>query len=81
MTQSDAAQALLIIENSEEPYLSGLIYNCIVPGKKYMSVEGLSGGEKTIAGFTLILAIQKWVLKYIVWKFIFYLFNIPSEFY
>merc|ERR1712209_183384 len=44
-----SAQAFLGPENPEEPYLEGINYNCVAPGKRFQPMSNLSGGEKTIA--------------------------------
>uniref|UniRef100_A0A8C6T3Z6 Structural maintenance of chromosomes 1B n=1 Tax=Neogobius melanostomus TaxID=47308 RepID=A0A8C6T3Z6_9GOBI len=41
-TQNSSAQAILSAENPEEPYLGGIIYNCVAPGKRFMSMDNLS---------------------------------------
>lgn len=32
-------------ENPEEPYLEGISYNCVAPGKRFMPMDNLSGRE------------------------------------
>ncbi|XP_041651704.1 structural maintenance of chromosomes protein 1B isoform X2 [Cheilinus undulatus] len=56
--RNSSAQAILSAENSDEPYLGGINYNCIAPGKRFMSMDNLSGGEKAIAALALLFAIQ-----------------------
>ena len=56
VTQNDNAQAYLVPENSEEPYLGGFNYSCIAPGKKYQPMSAMSGGEKCLAAFAFIFA-------------------------
>ncbi|KAM9352307.1 structural maintenance of chromosomes protein 1B [Symphorus nematophorus] len=56
--RNSSAQAILSAENSEEPYLSGINYNCVAPGKRFMSMDNLSGGEKAIAALALVFAIH-----------------------
>ncbi|XP_008409065.1 structural maintenance of chromosomes protein 1B [Poecilia reticulata] len=53
-----SAQAILSAENPEEPYLGGINYNCVAPGKRFMSMDNLSGGEKAIAALALLFAIH-----------------------
>lgn len=53
-------QAILSAENPEEPYLSGINYSCVAPGKRFMSIDNLSGGEKAIAALALVFAIQRY---------------------
>ncbi|KAK0172483.1 hypothetical protein PV328_005794 [Microctonus aethiopoides] len=52
-----SAQALLYLENTEEPYLGGTHYDCTPPGKCY-NRKNLSGGEIAVAALSLIFAIQ-----------------------
>lgn len=42
----------------EEPYLDGIQYNCVAPGKRFRPMDNLSGGEKTVAALALIFAIH-----------------------
>ena len=51
-------QAFLGPENPEEPYLEGINYNCVAPGKRFQPMSNLSGGEKTIAALALLFAIH-----------------------
>ncbi|MCJ1353467.1 MAG: Structural maintenance of chromosomes protein 1 [Icmadophila ericetorum] len=51
-------QAYLDIEDSEEPYLSGLKYHAMPPLKRFRDMEHLSGGEKTMAALALLFAIH-----------------------
>ncbi|XP_061532831.1 structural maintenance of chromosomes protein 1B [Phycodurus eques] len=55
--RDNSAQAILSADNPEEPYLGGINYSCVAPGKRYMSMENLSGGEKAIASLALVFAI------------------------
>lgn len=52
-------QATLSAENPEEPYLGGISYNCVAPGKRFMAMDNLSGGEKSIAALALVFAIHR----------------------
>merc|ERR1719383_922902 len=54
------AQNMLGPENPEEPYLEGINYNCVAPGKRYRPMDNLSGGEKTVAALALLFAIQSY---------------------
>ncbi|XP_041794643.1 structural maintenance of chromosomes protein 1B [Chelmon rostratus] len=58
LCRNSSAQAILSAENPEEPYLSGINYSCVAPGKRFMSIDNLSGGEKAIAALALVFAIQ-----------------------
>lgn len=42
----------------EEPYLEGIAYNCVAPGKRFRPMDNLSGGEKTVAALALLFAIH-----------------------
>jgi len=61
LTKSTSAMALLTAENVEEPYLGGISYCCIAPGKPCKPMQSLSGGEKTVASIALIIALHRWV--------------------
>ena len=58
LARNDAAQAYLGPDNPEEPYLDGINYNCVAPGKRFQPMSNLSGGEKTIAALALLFAIH-----------------------
>lgn len=51
--------ALLYVDNTEEPYNGGVIYSPTPPCKRCMyEMDQLSGGEKTIAALSLLFAIH-----------------------
>ncbi|KLT43612.1 RecF/RecN/SMC protein [Cutaneotrichosporon oleaginosum] len=50
--------AFLSLEDSEEPYLAGVKYNTMPPGKRFVEIEQLSGGEKTMAALALLFSIH-----------------------
>lgn len=51
--------ALLYVDNSEEPYNGGVIYSPTPPGKRCMyEMDQLSGGEKTMAALSLLFSIH-----------------------
>lgn len=52
-------QAVLSADNPDEPYLAGINYNCVAPGKRFMSMDNLSGGEKVIASLALLFAVHR----------------------
>uniref|UniRef100_A0A7N6AXV2 Structural maintenance of chromosomes protein n=1 Tax=Anabas testudineus TaxID=64144 RepID=A0A7N6AXV2_ANATE len=56
--RNSSAQAILSADNPDEPYLGGINYNCVAPGKRFMSMDNLSGGEKAIAALALVFAIH-----------------------
>ena len=58
MSRNGSAQAFIGAENQEEPYLDGVSYNCVAPGKRFRPMDNLSGGEKTIAALALLFAIH-----------------------
>uniref|UniRef100_A0A914ZAR2 Structural maintenance of chromosomes protein n=1 Tax=Panagrolaimus superbus TaxID=310955 RepID=A0A914ZAR2_9BILA len=58
LSRNESAQAFLGPENQEEPYLDGINYNCVAPGKRFRPMDNLSGGEKTIAALALLFAIH-----------------------
>merc|ERR1712203_941320 len=58
LARNQSAQAFLGPENPEEPYLGGINYNCVAPGKRFQPMSNLSGGEKTIAALALLFAIH-----------------------
>ncbi|XP_071960355.1 structural maintenance of chromosomes protein 1A-like [Antedon mediterranea] len=58
LSRNQSAQAFLGPENPEEPYLDGLNYNCVAPGKRFRPMDNLSGGEKTVAALALLFAIH-----------------------
>ncbi|XP_053575668.1 structural maintenance of chromosomes protein 1B [Bombina bombina] len=58
LCRNASAQAFLSPENPEEPYLDGISYNCVAPGKRFMPMDNLSGGEKSVAALALVFAIH-----------------------
>ncbi|XP_006619767.2 structural maintenance of chromosomes protein 1B-like [Apis dorsata] len=56
--EDESVQAILLPDNLEEPYLSGINYSCIMPGKRFQSFSNLSGGEKTLATIAFLFAIH-----------------------
>ncbi|KAL0155631.1 hypothetical protein M9458_049894, partial [Cirrhinus mrigala] len=58
LCRNASAQAILTAENPNEPYLDGINYNCVAPGKRFMAMDNLSGGEKVIAALALVFAIH-----------------------
>ncbi|XP_066040434.1 structural maintenance of chromosomes protein 1B isoform X1 [Chamaea fasciata] len=58
LCRNSSAQAFLSPENPEEPYLEGIGFNCVAPGKRFMPMDSLSGGEKTVAALALVFAIH-----------------------
>merc|ERR1712226_394317 len=60
LSNNPSAQAFLGAENAEEPYLEGIGYNCVAPGKRFRPMDNLSGGEKTMAALALLFAIHSY---------------------
>ncbi|KAK2842674.1 hypothetical protein Q5P01_012874 [Channa striata] len=58
LCRNSSAQAILSADNPDEPYLGGINYNCVAPGKRFMSMDNLSGGEKAIAALALVFAVH-----------------------
>ncbi|KZS96379.1 RecF/RecN/SMC protein [Sistotremastrum niveocremeum HHB9708] len=52
--------AYLSLEDTEEPYLSGIKYHAMPPMKRFRDMEQLSGGEKTVAALALLFAIHSY---------------------
>jgi len=61
LSKNQSAQAFLGPENAEEPYLDGINYNCVAPGKRFRPMDNLSGGEKTVAALALLFAIHRYI--------------------
>ncbi|EHB08757.1 Structural maintenance of chromosomes protein 1A [Heterocephalus glaber] len=57
LSLNSSAQAILGPENPEEPYLDGINYNCVAPGKHFWPIDNLSGGEKTVVALALLFVI------------------------
>uniref|UniRef100_A0A1I7XKI5 SMC hinge domain-containing protein n=1 Tax=Heterorhabditis bacteriophora TaxID=37862 RepID=A0A1I7XKI5_HETBA len=58
LSRNASAQAFLGADNMEEPYLEGIQYNCVAPGKRFRPMDNLSGGEKTVAALALLFAVH-----------------------
>ncbi|KAG5282162.1 hypothetical protein AALO_G00052900 [Alosa alosa] len=43
LSRNSGAQAFLGPENPEEPYLDGINYNCVAPGKRFRPMDNLPG--------------------------------------
>lgn len=52
--------AYLNLEDSEEPFTSGIKYHAMPPMKRFRDMEQLSGGEKTMAALALLFAIHSY---------------------
>lgn len=67
---NQSAQAFLGPENPEEPYLDGINYNCVAPGKRFQPMSNLSGGEKTVAALALLFAIHRLFFFFFIYPMI-----------
>lgn len=53
------AEALLELENKEDPLSAGVDIKVRLAGNKFLDIKSLSGGEKTLAALAFIFAIQE----------------------
>jgi len=51
--------AYLSLEDPEQPFLHGIKYTAMPPGKRFRDMEQLSGGERTVAALALLFAIHE----------------------
>ncbi|XP_061865568.1 structural maintenance of chromosomes protein 1B [Colius striatus] len=58
LSRNSSAQAFLSPENPEEPYLEGIGFNCVAPGKRFLTMDNMSGGEKSVAALALVFAVH-----------------------
>ena len=58
---TDGGEALMYLENEEDPFSGGLVIKARPKGKKMIRLEALSGGEKSLTALTFILAIQQYI--------------------
>jgi chromosome segregation protein len=57
---SEGGEADMYLENEQDPFSGGLVIKAKPKGKKFIRLEALSGGEKSLTALTFILAIQKY---------------------
>lgn len=50
--------AYLSLEETDEPYLEGIRFHAMPPSKRFLDMDQLSGGERTIAALALLFAIH-----------------------
>lgn len=55
---SPGGEAALMLENPEHPLMGGITVRSKPRGKELVTLDAMSGGEKTITGLALIFAIQ-----------------------
>lgn len=56
---SKGAEANLVLENQEDPFVAGVRINVKISGSKFLDIRSLSGGEKTLTALAFIFAIQE----------------------
>lgn len=57
---SEGGEADMYLENEQDPFSGGLVIKVKPKGKKFIRLEALSGGEKSLTALTFIFAIQKY---------------------
>ena len=57
---SNGGEAELLLENPDDPFKGGLIIKVKPVGKKFIRLESLSGGEKSLTALAFIFAIQQY---------------------
>lgn len=64
LTRSEAVPtggtAYLSLEDADEPYNEGIKFNAMPPMKRFLDMEQLSGGERTVAALALLFAIHSY---------------------
>lgn len=62
LTRSDlvptGGSAFLSVENNDEPYTEGVRFHAMPPMKRFLDMDQLSGGERTVAALALLFAIH-----------------------
>ncbi len=58
-TLSNKGEAYLEVEDLENPFEAGLLFNVRLTGNKFMDIRSLSGGEKTLTALAFIFSIQE----------------------
>jgi chromosome segregation protein len=56
---SEGGDAELLLEDKEDPFNGGLIIRARPPNKRFLRLEALSGGEKSLVSMAFIFAIQE----------------------
>ena len=59
MLTTKGAEAMLVLENEENPFEAGIRINVKITGSKFLDIRSLSGGEKTLTALAFIFAIQE----------------------
>lgn len=64
LTKSDlvplGGTAFLSLESGEEPYCEGIRFHAMPPLKRFLDMDQLSGGERTVAALALLFAIHSY---------------------
>jgi structural maintenance of chromosome 1 len=60
LSNNPGAIAQIHLEDSCEPFSGGINYHIIPPGKRYRTMDQLSGGERTIAALALLFSIHSY---------------------
>lgn len=64
LTRSDlvpmGGTAFLSLESGEEPYCEGIRFHAMPPLKRFLDMDQLSGGERTVAALALLFAIHSY---------------------
>lgn len=54
------------LTTAQEPYLHGIKYHAMPPMKRFRDMDQLSGGERTMAALSLLLAIHSCVQGFLI---------------
>ncbi len=57
---AEGGEAELLLENEEDPFQGGLIVRARPPNKRFLRLEALSGGEKSLVSMAFIFALQEY---------------------
>ena len=60
--EAQNGEAILTLENPEEPYLAGVRYSVQVPGKRCVAMDCLSGGEAAMASLAFLFALNRYCM-------------------
>ncbi len=56
---AEGGEADLLLEDEEDPFAGGLIVKARPPSKRFLRLEALSGGEKSLVSMAFIFALQE----------------------
>ncbi|XP_020277479.1 structural maintenance of chromosomes protein 1A-like [Pseudomyrmex gracilis] len=60
LVNNRSAQAFVLPDNPEEPYLDGIMCSYKAPFKHFQPLQNFSGGEKVLASLALLFAFQRY---------------------